>query len=145
MAATSGRRRRRVGRGLRVFLVLVVLVIGGISFAREMALGHIGAQGEGLCVKGLSDECRGFWGGAIFYSRHKVSVGCKVRRIDKEAGFGMSLGLKLTFVFVFAVAGVRAWALGEPKYVSLTPVQGGFVLEASGKAAPLLVSDQDWP
>ncbi|HUB51100.1 MAG TPA: glycosyl hydrolase 115 family protein [Terracidiphilus sp.] len=36
-------------------------------------------------------------------------------------------------------------ALGEPKYVHTTPVAGGFTLAASGQAAPLLVSDQDWP
>ena len=40
---------------------------------------------------------------------------------------------------------VRAWALGERRYVSTTPVQGGFVLYTSGKAAPLVVSDADWP
>src|SRR6185312_1987365 len=40
---------------------------------------------------------------------------------------------------------VRAWALGEKPYVSTTPVQGGFVLYTSGKAAPLVVSDADWP
>src|ERR1700761_7404202 len=39
----------------------------------------------------------------------------------------------------------RAWALGEKRYVSTTPVQGGFVLYTSGKAAPLVVSDADWP
>lgn len=37
-----------------------------------------------------------------------------------------------------------AYGLGEPKYVSSTPVQGGFMLEANGKAVPLVVSDQDW-
>ena len=40
---------------------------------------------------------------------------------------------------------VRAWALGERRYVSSTPVQGGFVLYTSGKVAPLVVSDADWP
>ena len=40
---------------------------------------------------------------------------------------------------------VRAWALGERQYVSTTPVKGGFVLYTSGKAAPLVVSDADWP
>jgi hypothetical protein len=40
---------------------------------------------------------------------------------------------------------VRAWALGERQYVSSTPVQGGFVLYTSQKAAPLVVSDADWP
>jgi hypothetical protein len=40
---------------------------------------------------------------------------------------------------------VQAWALGEKQYVSTTPVQGGFVLYTSGKAAPLVVSDADWP
>ena len=40
---------------------------------------------------------------------------------------------------------VRAWALGERQYVSTTPVQGGFVLYTSEKAAPLVVSDADWP
>ncbi len=40
---------------------------------------------------------------------------------------------------------VRAWGLGEKRYVSTTPVQGGFVLYTSEKAAPLVVSDSDWP
>ena len=39
----------------------------------------------------------------------------------------------------------RAWALGEQRYVSTTPVAGGFVLYTSEKAAPLVVSDADWP
>lgn len=38
-----------------------------------------------------------------------------------------------------------AHGLGEPKYVSSTPVQGGFVLEADGRTAPLVVSENDWP
>ena len=40
---------------------------------------------------------------------------------------------------------VRAWGLGEKRYVSMAPVQGGFVLYTSEKAAPLVVSDSDWP
>jgi hypothetical protein len=40
---------------------------------------------------------------------------------------------------------MQAHALGEPKYVSATTVKGGFALEAEGKAAPLVVSDADWP
>ncbi len=40
---------------------------------------------------------------------------------------------------------VRAWGLGEKRYVSATPVQGGFVLYTSEKAAPMVVSDADWP
>jgi hypothetical protein len=50
----------------------------------------------------------------------------------------------LLVIAVLLCAG-RAWALGEPRYVSTTPVQGGFVLYTSGKAAPLVVSDADWP
>ena len=40
---------------------------------------------------------------------------------------------------------VAAHALGEPQYVSTSPVNGDFVLEADGKVAPLVVNDQDWP
>src|SRR5215469_404510 len=40
---------------------------------------------------------------------------------------------------------VRAWGLGEQRYVSTKPVQGGFVLYTSGKAAPLVVDRADWP
>jgi hypothetical protein len=40
---------------------------------------------------------------------------------------------------------IRIWALGERPYVSSTPVQGGFILEANGKAAVLVVSGADWP
>ena len=43
------------------------------------------------------------------------------------------------------LTGARAWGLGERRYVSTTPVQGGFVLYARGKAAPLVVSDADGP
>src|SRR6185437_12368716 len=49
------------------------------------------------------------------------------------------------FVAVLMLVAVRAWALGEKQYVSSTPVQGGFVLYTSEKAAPLVVSDADWP
>ena len=51
--------------------------------------------------------------------------------------------------FVAVVMGLAmplcAHGLGEPKYVSSTPVQGGFILEAGGRAAPLVVSESDWP
>ncbi len=56
-----------------------------------------------------------------------------------ECGSGAGLVAGLLLV------AVRAWALGERRYVSTTPVQGGFVLYTSGKAAPLVVSDADWP
>jgi Glycosyl hydrolase family 115/Gylcosyl hydrolase family 115 C-terminal domain len=56
----------------------------------------------------------------------------------------MRLWISLAFVFMIATA-MRAWALGEHRYVSWTPVQGGFILDASGKAAQLIVSDADWP
>jgi hypothetical protein len=36
-------------------------------------------------------------------------------------------------------------ALGEPKYVSTSALQGAFVLAENGKAAPLVVSSEDWP
>ncbi|MDR3753017.1 MAG: glycosyl hydrolase 115 family protein [Terracidiphilus sp.] len=36
-------------------------------------------------------------------------------------------------------------ALGGPKYVSTTSSPGAFVLAANGEAAPLVVSDEDWP
>jgi len=38
-----------------------------------------------------------------------------------------------------------ALGLGEQKYVRTTAVAGDFTLAANGQAAPLLVSDQDWP
>jgi hypothetical protein len=57
--------------------------------------------------------------------------------------------MKFGFSFVAMVAGLmlplRAHGLGEVKYVSSNPVQGGFELEADGKATSLVVSDQDWP
>lgn len=36
-------------------------------------------------------------------------------------------------------------ALGEPQYVSTSPSPAAFVLAANGEAAPLVVSDEDWP
>ncbi|MGD0346989.1 MAG: glycosyl hydrolase 115 family protein [Terracidiphilus sp.] len=36
-------------------------------------------------------------------------------------------------------------AVGGPKYVSTSPSPAAFVLAANGKAAPLVVSDEDWP
>src|SRR5581483_11683917 len=53
--------------------------------------------------------------------------------------------MRAVVVVLMLMGSVRAWALGESKYVSTTPVNGGFVLEADGHAAALLVSDQDWP
>ena len=38
-----------------------------------------------------------------------------------------------------------AHALGEPKYVRTSAIAGDFTLAANGQAAPLFVSDQDWP
>ena len=57
----------------------------------------------------------------------------------------MKLGIWLVVEVVWLMAPLYAHALGEPKYVSATPVEGGFVLESEGRAAPLLVSDKDWP
>lgn len=48
-------------------------------------------------------------------------------------------------VLAVCMSAASAWGLGEPRYVSTVPVAGGFVLEDNGKAAPLLVSDADWP
>ncbi len=53
--------------------------------------------------------------------------------------------LKGWFVAGMLLIAARVWALGEKQYVSATPVQGGFVLYTSEKAAPLVVSDADWP
>ncbi|HEY1803529.1 MAG TPA: glycosyl hydrolase 115 family protein [Terracidiphilus sp.] len=38
-----------------------------------------------------------------------------------------------------------AYALGEPKYVSMSPSPESFVLAENGHPAPLVVSDSDWP
>ncbi len=59
--------------------------------------------------------------------------------------FVTRFGFWLVAVVMGLALPLRAHGLGEPKYVSSTPVQGGFVLEADGRAVPLLVSDQDWP
>lgn len=56
----------------------------------------------------------------------------------------MRSGLWVVSGILGLLAPLCAFGLGEPKYVSTTPVQGGFALEASGKAVPLVVSDQDW-
>ncbi len=57
----------------------------------------------------------------------------------------MKFGIWVVVEVVGLVMPLCAHALGEPKYVSSTPVPGGFVLESDGRAAPLVVSDRDWP
>ena len=46
---------------------------------------------------------------------------------------------------LFAMAPLTANALGAPKYVSTSASPGAFVLAQNGNAAPLVVSDEDWP
>ncbi len=50
-----------------------------------------------------------------------------------------------TIVLLFSTGAKMANALGETKYVSNSPGLGDFVLAANGQAAPLVVSEQDWP
>src|ERR1700733_2375335 len=64
--------------------------------------------------------------------------------MQKECSRGR-MGLRSWIVAGVLLITVRAWGLGEKSYVSTTPVQGGFVLYTSGKAATLVVSDADWP
>src|ERR1700749_3070107 len=52
---------------------------------------------------------------------------------------------RVLLVIAVLVCAGRAWALGEKRYVSTAPVQGGFVLYTSEKTASLVVSDADWP
>ncbi len=47
-------------------------------------------------------------------------------------------------LFAMALWPQLANALGEKKYVSNSPAQGDFMLEANGQAAQLVVSDKDW-
>ncbi len=54
---------------------------------------------------------------------------------------------RAAFLVLFAIT---LWpkegnALGGPKYVSTSPSPAAFVLAANGEAAPLVVSDEDWP
>jgi len=54
---------------------------------------------------------------------------------------------RAAFLVLFAIT---LWpkagnALGGPQYVSTSPSPAAFVLAANGKAAPLVVSDEDWP
>src|ERR1700742_1468081 len=55
------------------------------------------------------------------------------------------MGLRRWIVAGVLLITVRAWGLGGKSYVNTPPVQGGFVLYTSGKAATLVVSDADWP
>ena len=50
--------------------------------------------------------------------------------------------LVLSAIILWSEAGN---ALGGPKYVSTSPSPTAFVLAANGEAAPLVVSDEDWP
>ena len=57
---------------------------------------------------------------------------------------------KTVRIAVFSFLLIAQWpeaanALGEAKYVSRTARAGDFVLAANGDAAPVLVSDNDWP
>jgi Glycosyl hydrolase family 115/Gylcosyl hydrolase family 115 C-terminal domain len=54
-------------------------------------------------------------------------------------------GTAVLAFFAIALWPTAANALGEPKYVSTSPAPGEFVLVANGQAAPLVVSDEDWP
>ena len=53
--------------------------------------------------------------------------------------------LALIVAFALVLRPIAVQALGDPKYVRTTAVAGDFTLEANGQAAPLLVSDEDWP
>jgi hypothetical protein len=53
--------------------------------------------------------------------------------------------LALLFVLAIVLHPIAGRALGDPKYVRTSAVAGDFTLEANGQAAPLLVSDADWP
>ncbi len=54
---------------------------------------------------------------------------------------------RAAFLVFFAISLWPKWgnALGEPKYVSTSSSPAAFVLAANGNAAPLVVSDEDWP
>ena len=54
---------------------------------------------------------------------------------------------RAAFLVLFTITLWPKWgnALGGPKYVSPSPSPAAFVLAANGKAAPLVVSDEDWP
>jgi hypothetical protein len=67
------------------------------------------------------------------------------RTLCMHAAHFASGGFALFFVLAMILCPVAARALGEPKYVRTSPVAGGFTLAANGQAAPLLVSDEDWP
>jgi len=58
--------------------------------------------------------------------------------------FGPASTALLVFLAMVAWP-TAASALGEPKYVSTSPVAGGFVLAANGQSTPLVVSGKDWP
>ena len=53
--------------------------------------------------------------------------------------------LALFVAFAIVVRPIAVHALGDPKYVRATAVAGDFTLVANGQAAPLLVSEEDWP
>ena len=56
-----------------------------------------------------------------------------------------AIGTCFLVLFATAIAPLTVNALGEPKYVITSASPGAFVLAQNGKAAPLVVSDEDWP
>lgn len=67
-------------------------------------------------------------------------------RAKKLCRFRLRSFLTTVVVLVFiAFRPLVANALGETKYVNTSPMPGGFVLEANGRATSLVVSNEDWP
>ena len=52
---------------------------------------------------------------------------------------------RLLLVLCLCSFALRAYCLGDHSYVSFSTQRGAFALVASGKAVPLLLSDNDWP
>src|ERR1700677_518352 len=70
--------------------------------------------------------------------------------IHREVWLGRQLRARLgiaatTVLFLFLICARATHAQGEPKYVNNVSSQGDFVLAASGQAATLVVSGEDWP
>jgi len=55
------------------------------------------------------------------------------------------LPIHLAVALAIALAPLRTYALGEPRYVSNHSAAGAVALAEGGHAIPLLVSDKDWP
>ncbi len=79
--------------------------------------------------------CMGLWHG----------LGSAAPLLSPKQRTHRALSRLVIIMLFFCLVSVRAYALGEPRYVAATSSSGSFELAQTGSVAPLLVSAADWP